>query len=428
MKVEEQLAKARTDAAEALNQAKEIRGKYADDQSMGAEDKEVFDKAMKGFKEHHSLALSLGEDVQNLRDLATHEETYLKPVEQHQKPRGAPDTKKQKENHARAMYRYIRGGIGVLTPEEVNAYVMRDPEIEQISEEHALLGTVDNLGGFAVTDDFMDGIIRDTAGFSVMRAQARVKSTKSSAASFLTIASGTDPYPSGVSGSWRSEGWVSGGTAPATQNQPTFGRERIPVHIWTPDVIELTQELLEDSQEDLEAEIRNILAETKALDEDSGFINGSGVGQPEGILNAGLTTVTSGAAGAQTYGGLVNLYVAVPAQYRQSGKWIMNSLTYGLLLVLEDTEGHNLFPVNQDLPKLFGKDILFSEFMPDGDTATNNAIVFGDLRNYGIADRKDLRIIRLVERYAPNVGIMAIARTGGQVLRTSGLRMQVVGS
>jgi HK97 family phage major capsid protein len=206
----------------------------------------------------------------------------------------------------------------------------------------------------------------------------------------------------------------------------------VPVHIWSPDIIELTMELLEDSAVNLDAEIRSLLAETRALDEDSAFLNGTGVGMPMGLLQevalGNITVVNSGAANAQSYAGLVNLFTALPAQYRGRADWIMNSVTLGLIMALEDTGNTLIFPVNEVPTSLFNRPLHISEFLPDGDTDGNDAILFGDFSFYGIADRSDMRIIRLVERFAPNIGMLAVARVGGQVLKTNAFRAQNVGA
>lgn len=67
----------------------------------------------------------------------------------------------------------------------------------------------------------------------------------------------------------------------------------------------------------------------------------------------------------------------------------------------------------------------FNEFMPDPD-AGNVAVIFGDFRFYVIADRMELRLLRLDERLAPNIGILPFARLGGQTVRTNAFRTQTI--
>lgn len=299
-------------------------------------------------------------------------------------------------------------------------------------ESFALVSTSGDLGGFLVPDDFRAEVLRDLAGFAVMRPICRVLTTGGPALVFPTIASATSNaniYSSGYAGAWRAEGYVTGGTTPTVQNQPTFGQSRVPVNVWAPNAVEITNELLSDSAADLESILAEVIAETLALDEDAGFINGSGVSQPLGILNSlsgtSLTEVNSGHATQITYDGLVDLFSSLPSQYRQNARWMMNSLTFGAILKLKDGQNQPLFPVNQTPGQLWGKPVSFSEFVPDIG-ANTNPIVFGDFRYYGIADRQELRIQRLVERYAPNIGILPTARVGGQPLRTAAFRKQKI--
>lgn len=459
MTLKEQYEAARRASSQAFEAAREIKDrnggldKFAD---WPADEQASFKSGMEGFREHHSESekrkAELKEETERKDEFAGFETEYTEVDPANQLPGGgrrgggsrdlvpagygppsAEETLALELAHKKAFRRFLVGGKESLSKVESHRYLTRDPFPEDIAElapreRYALVGSVDNLGGFLVPEVFFDELIKDLAGFAVIRPVAKIRQTNSSSGTFLTVDSGTDPYPSGVAGSYRAEGFVQGGTAIATQDQPTFGRERVPVHMWLPDVIELTTELMEDSAVDLDAEIRELLAETKGLDEDSGFINGTGVGEPEGLLQAGITTIQSGAANGQSYGGIVDLFTGLPAQYRANANWLMNSLTWGLIMQLEDTAGNPIFPTNVPVPILFGKEILFSEFMPDGDTDGNDAIIFGDFRFYGVVDRRGMRIQRLVERYAPNVGILAMARFGGQTLKTPPFRVQNVGA
>jgi HK97 family phage major capsid protein len=300
-------------------------------------------------------------------------------------------------------------------------------------EAFALVTTQGDLGGFLTSDDLQAEVLRDLPAFTSIRPNARILPTGGPAITFPTIASATgtrkSKYGSGYTGSWKSEGYVTGGATPTVQNQPRFGQARIPVHVWAPDAVELTSELMSDSKADVEAILAELIAETYGLDAEDAHINGSGVGQPLGLLNTlddtKLTEVKSGDAAAVKYNGLIDLFSNLPAQYRKNAKWLMNSLTFGAILKLADSSGLPLFPVNQTPGQLWGKEVLFSEFMPDV-AANAMPIIFGDFRYYGIADRQELRVQRLVEKYAPNIGILPTAREGGQPIRTDAFRKQKI--
>ncbi len=358
---------------------------------------------------------------------------------------------RSRENASRAMensQKFYRHGLKMKTDEQrdkhknfIETYIRKGPQHEFTAdarrelmavapkEFHALLST--NDPGFLVPEDFDARVIKDLAGFAVFRRIARVERTGSDVLVFPSINAATDAnadlgYTSGFAGSFKAQRTASGGaTSLTTQDQPTFGQERIQVHRWEPDAIELSVELLEDSAADLMGLLSEIIAETRATDEDVEFSNGDGQGRPLGILQAGLRTVNSGGASALTYAGLTSLYTTLRAQYRQNATWMMNSTTYGSILALEDTGSTILFSPNSLPGTLWSRPIAFNEHLASV-AASAIPIIFGDFRFYVIADRQELRIQRLMERMAPNVGILAYARLGGQTVRTNAFRTQTV--
>ncbi len=141
--------------------------------------------------------------------------------------------------------------------------------------------------------------------------------------------------------------------------------------------------------------------------------------------DSALTAVHSGVADALAFEGLIDLYSNLPAQYRRNARWLMNSLTFGAILKMKDGVGQPIFPINQMPGTLWGKEVVFSEFMPDV-AADAYPIILGDFNYYGIADRMELRVQRLLERFAPNIGLLPSAREGGQPLRVNAFRKMKV--
>lgn len=415
-----QLIKEKREAAgKAITEAQAIGKRLREEPDKAAELNEQFTKA-------HGASVALLKEVEQVErelELEQAAANMRQPVNQipHRAQEASGGQRAiPKELHQEAFEAFVRFGekkalehLATLGPREI----------------HALMGTQGDLGGFLVPEDFMKIVLKDLASMAVMRSICRVERTGSATLVIPTIKSATgtaeDIYSSDYAGSWKAQGYVTGGTAPPVQNKPTFGQERIPVHDWQPDAIEVTTDLLEDSAADLESILAEVIAETLALDEDSAFINGNGVGKPEGVLQGGSPNPATdlGTATTITYAGLVALYSGLPGQYRQNAKFLMNSATFGKILLLETTAGFPIFPPNSLPGTLFSKPIVFSEFMPSIAT-TAKTIVFGDFsRGYMIVDRAELRIQRLTERFAPNIGILPVKRTGGQVVRPRALRI-----
>lgn len=321
--------------------------------------------------------------------------------------------------HREAYGAFIRGGeraaVAVLERHKVGP-----------QERQALISGNAELGGFLVPEDTRKEILKDAAGFAVMRSICRVENTGSPALVFPTIQSATVDatiYATGYTGAWKGESEVpmDDATPLPVQDQPRWGESRIPVKTWNPDAVVLSRELLDDAGANVESIVNEAIAETKGLDEDAGFLNGNGIKSPFGLTNAGVIAVNSGAASALTYGGLIDLFSNLPAQYRQQARWLMNSKTYGAILKLADSQGMPIIPQNSLPDQLWQKPISFSEFLPDV-AANAHPIYFGAFRYYVIADRQDLRIQRLVERFAPGVGLLPTARVGGKVSRLAAFR------
>jgi len=342
-----------------------------------------------------------------------------------------------KYGRAAATEKLMKGGF---TGEEVR--VITGADRTSASEQQLLTSTTGELGGFSFGDDFRNELVRPRPGFAAVRmAGARTMPTNSDVLVMPRIVSGTDPYSSGVSGAWRADGYVSGGTAPSTQNQPTLAQERVQVHWWQPNAIEMSPNLLMDNAVNLESVIGEELGRTKSLDEDSAFINGSGVGQPLGLTTA-LGTAYQVTLGndAVSYATLINLIYGVPAQYRGAGAHIMSSQTYADYMKLETSSGVTLiYPgyarqqANNATPgvaNLQGYPVYFSEFMSSltgSDDVGTNLQLFGDFYYYVIAERQELTVQRLVEKFAPNIGLLVAARVGGQPVLYDAFRMGVVG-
>ena len=435
-------------ALAAFTKAKALKEEYAAG-TMPADKMELFQAHMSEFAQYNAQVEEAKKNEEAFAAFNQAAEQYGQPAPSNVGPlhsdlaasNSTESTLEQRQAetrriHTEAFSRYLKFGQQGLNRNEASAFIGGQVSREELSaagldmETFAHLGSVDSLGGFLVPDDFMSELIKDLAGASIMRQISRVRTTSRAAASFMTVAgSGNRLYSSGVTGSFRSQGWVQGGNNIPTQNQPRFGQERVQVHVWSPDVIEITMELLEDAALNLEAEVRELLVETRRLDEDSAFILGNGIGMPTGIhfeaTQGNIVTVNSQAAAGLTYDGLCEMWAELPAQYRSQAVYLMNSKTLAAIKLIKDNENRPIFPVNEIPTNLFGRPIVVSEFMPDI-AASAIPIIFGDFSNYGIADRADLRIIRLNERFAPNVGLLAVARVGGQMLRSQPFVSQTI--
>jgi HK97 family phage major capsid protein len=118
------------------------------------------------------------------------------------------------------------------------------------------------------------------------------------------------------------------------------------------------------------------------------LINGSGSGQPYGIVNAavGVTGAVTGVAGAPSYANLVDLEYSVIAPYRQSRScyWLAADKTIGGFRKITDTVGRPIWEPSAVLGSpdlLLGKPLVADPFMPAQATGALQ-IAFGDFSQY----------------------------------------------
>lgn len=425
--MKEKLKAARERAARLNAEAIKLRDEYKIIEKPTAENLEKLEKAVAEFS-------TAQQELQRIEALAGRDDELDKFAELHRK---AVDDKSghQSDQRETAAERSKR-----IHKEAFTAYLRRGEKgLEQFCEENravaaeevfALLSTDQTLGGFLVPDDFQAGLLAALKGFTAIRPLARIQPTTRDVVVWpRKVKHATDSRkPSGFVGTWRKQGYVTGGTAPTVQNQPTFAQERIPVNDWQPDAVEISPQLLEDSAVNVDLIVQEAIAETLGFDEDDAFLNGTGIDQPEGILQAGVSTVITGSASALAYNGVVNLYTGLPAQYRPNSTFMMNSGTYGAALQLADSQLRPLLGlVNGQIvgvPSLFGRPIVFHENMANV-AAGSSSIIYGNFQYYLIVERQGLRVQRLVERFAPNIGYLPVARIGGQVVQVDAFRVQL---
>jgi HK97 family phage major capsid protein len=144
--------------------------------------------------------------------------------------------------------------------------------------------------------------------------------------------------------------------------------------------------------------------------------------------------VVSGNASALTADGILDLYFALPRQYRASAVWVMNSATQKAIEKFKDSQGRYLISslLNSSLSlgeteSLKGKPIMVNEFMPDI-AANAFPLIFGDLSGYAIVDRMGISIQRLSEIYAEYNTVLFLCRkrVGGMLVEPWKFRVQKV--
>ena len=338
------------------------------------------------------------ETADNIKEQVDKLETVIK------RPNSGLDTKQIDETH-KVFDSYIRKGKDALSD----------------AEKKALTVSNDSTGGFLAPPEYVRELLKTVTEISPIRQIARIRSTGQRS---IQVPKRTSTFAA----SWVSEV----GTRSETTGY-NVGLEEIPAHEYYA-MVDISEQDLEDSVFDLEAEMQSEFATQFAKAEGAAFVSGSSVGQPEGILtNSSVGQAVSGNSSALTSDGLITLVHSIKSDYTRNGTFIFNRSTLSAIRKLKDTAGQYIFQPGMMLDGRMANTILGHPYveatdMPD---VASNAfpIAFGDFnRGYMIVDRVSLSVLRdpFTQATTGNVRYIARSRVGGQVVQAEAIVKQKV--
>jgi HK97 family phage major capsid protein len=314
---------------------------------------------------------------------------------------------------------------------------MKDASMKVLNEG------ADESGGFWVPPDFRSEVVKKIAAGTTVRQDAFVFTTGSDVVKFPRVNYTTDDkYTSGVRFGW---GGALAAADISEATNPIAGQETIPVHLAAAAVM-LTRSQLEDTAFDVLGYLSMVLAEAYMLGEEDVFWNGTGAGQPTGILahpnasvahSGGGMYVTTGTSAKLDWGyvtaasgtpgkGIIGLEAALPPQYEANAKFYGNKAVWANVRGFSDTTGRPLWNLVDQWPSmsngyaatLLGYPVRKTQFMPDV-AADSLSIALGDLKGYYIPDRVGLsiEIFRELRGLRDEVVVYARKRLGGQLVQ-----------
>jgi HK97 family phage major capsid protein len=274
---------------------------------------------------------------------------------------------------------------------------------------------VDADGGYLVPDEYDNRLIEKLKEENIFRKLCHPVST-------------SGDHKINIAATTPAAAWIDEGEA-LTWGDATFAQVLLDAHKLHV-AIKVTEELLYDSKFNLETFIINAFSKALANAEENAFINGTGSGQPLGILAAtggadvGVTTASSTAITADE---IINLIYSLKRPYRKNAAFIMNDQTVAAIRKLKDGEGKYLWQpalVLGEPDKLLGYPVYTSEFMPTIEAGAKT-IAFGDFDYYNIGDRGSRSFQELKELFAGNgmVGFVAKERVDGKLVLSEAIKV-----
>ena len=198
--------------------------------------------------------------------------------------------------------------------------------------------------------------------------------------------------------------------------------------------IKVTEELLYDNAFNLESYIIDQFGKALANAEEDAFLNGSGTGQPLGILSptGGAEIGITAASGTKiTSDEVIDLVYSLKRPYRKNAKFLTNDQTLAALRKLKDTTGQYLWQPSYQAgepDRLLGYPVETSPYFPVITTG-GPALAFGDFSYYNIGDRGTRSFAELKELFAGNgmVGFVAKERVDGKLVLPEAVKLLVMG-
>ena len=270
-----------------------------------------------------------------------------------------------------------------------------------------LVGT-DASGGYLVPDEFRKQLIVALNEENIIRNLATV----------FTTSSGVMSIP--VNSAHGSASWVAEAAAYSTSDE-TFAEVTLSAYKATT-LIKVSEEMLHDSAFPVESFLATEFGRRIGKLEETAFINGTGSGQPTGIVGGSTLGKTATATNAITADELTDTFYALGRAYRARSSWIMADSTVKMIRKLKtgvSSDNTYLWQaglVSGEPDRLLGRPVYVSEFMPAATTGLK-PVIFGDISAYYIGDRQAYSMQRLDELYAANgfVGFRQFHRTDGKL-------------
>lgn len=316
-----------------------------------------------------------------------------------------------KKTPASAMFaKWLRGGDNALSA------------AEWADIRATMSTTTAGEGGYAVQSEVAAQLIEALKAYGGMRAVATVIQTEMGNPLSFPSTDGTSE-----TGEWIAENTT------ATAADPSFGTVAVNAYKASSKIVAVPFELLQDAQVDIEAFVRNRLAERLGRITNTGYTTGSGTAQPYGVVTRAASgkVGTTGQTATVIYDDLVDLIHAVDPAYRANGRcqFMMNDASLKVIRKLKDDSNRPLFIPGYDLnggmpDTILGYGITLNQDVPTM-AANAKSILFGDFSKYVIRDVMAGTLFRFSDSaYAKlgQVGFLMWMRSGGNLLDTGAVK------
>lgn len=312
-----------------------------------------------------------------------------------------------------AIAAFMRGGMSNLSDEQRQLMAARNATIS-----NAMSTGTGSEGGYTSQNEFAPFLVEAMKAFGGMRQVATIIATDSGNQMDWPTANAT-----------AEEGEIVGENASVATGDTTFGTKALGVYKYSSKAIALPFELIQDSQIDIEAYVRGLLATRLGRITNKHFTIGTGTGQPNGVITAASVgkTGASGQTTTITYADLVDLEHSVDPAYRSNPGvgFMFNDLTLAEIKKLLDSQNRPLWLPGiaaGEPDRILNRPYTINQSMAPM-AANALSVAFGDFGKYVIRDVMSVQLFRMTDsKYTEKgqVGFLAFMRSGGNLIDVGG--------
>lgn len=176
-----------------------------------------------------------------------------------------------------------------------------------------------------------------------------------------------------------------------------------------------------------EAAVANNVSAAMGKALEAAIIDGTGSGQPTGILRATpAKTVTLNKA--LDYSDIIKVKKAIPAAYRTGAVLVMNESTFYTFLAITDKQGQPVARVSvglngEPLYEIYGTRVVVTDWMKDYDAAAkNDTVAFAvQLDRYIINTAYDIDLVTYIDNATRNKVYQSVSLVDGKLVDANGL-------
>jgi len=319
------------------------------------------------------------------------------------------------EQHADAMRSFIRFGKEGMSAEQRKVL-----ERNRVGEDRAQSVGTNTAGGYLVPFIFQEELIKSLKAWGPMLDPGVTRMLRTATGAAITFPTMNDTANVGA--------LIAENTQVST-SEIAFGTKTIDAYKYTSGVTLVSDELLQDAVIDVEAIIRDAMAERIGRIANTHLTTGDGSSKPNGIVTA-ATAVNAADDITITFDDLIELEHSVDPAYRSdpSCAWMFNDTTLKILRKLKDLEGNYIWQP-ADVKAGVGAQILGYQYAVNQAMASVDAsakpVLFGAMNKYIVRVVNEFAMKRLVERYADygQVGFIGFARLDGELLDTGAVKV-----